>query len=186
MNLSGNPINLNISAKAISSTLGIRKYFTIFIVLSIILTALYIIILPMLPFGAFFLGAVSFITPLQIFFSISMGLMFSVLVTISMRSHSFGSAIEKKTGLTSVFSSVVNLFCCTPILPTLFGFIGAVVPFFGGYSTPLQYFFATEYPIFYALSIFLILYAILKTSSNLGCCLPFKNKGGTGNINKIG
>jgi len=170
MEFAGNKVNLSLTLRAIHETLGIKKYLLLFISLSVLLTALYFILLPMLPFGTFFLPAVRFITPMQMFFSFAMGVLFSLLIIIALRSHAFGVNINGGLGATSLLTSIVNIFCCTPIIPSLIGIIGASSPIIFEYSPPIQHFFAVDYPIFYILSIIMLTYSIVKTSSNLGCC----------------
>ncbi|MCL4330345.1 MAG: hypothetical protein M1533_05045 [Candidatus Thermoplasmatota archaeon] len=99
-----------------------------------------------------------------------MGILFSLLITIAVRSHAFGVKINKGLGATSVLTSAVNIFCCTPVIPSIIGLIGASSPFIFSYSPPIQHFFAVDYPIFYVISIVMLTYSILMTSSNLGCC----------------
>jgi hypothetical protein len=170
MEFGGNRINFSISAKAILETLSMRKYIILFVVISALLTSLYYILLPMLPFGTFFLPAVKFITPMQVVFSFAMGILFSLLISIAIRSHSFGVKINKGTGVASVLTSIVNVFCCTPIIPSIIGIVGASSPFVFRYSPAIQHFFAVNYPIFYIISIVMLTYSILKLASNLGCC----------------
>lgn len=170
MKLSGNRINFSLSVKAIHETFYIRKYMVLFIVFSVLLTSLYFILLPMLPFGAFFLPAVKFITPLQIFFSFAMGILFSLQIVTVLRSHSYGLAVNKGLGAASILTSIVNIFCCTPIIPTIIGIMGGFSPFIFRLSPPIQHFFAVDYPLFYIISIFMLTYSIFKTASNLGCC----------------
>lgn len=170
MEFAGNRINFSMSAKAILETLSIRKYIILFLIISALLTSLYFILLPMLPFGTFFLPAVKFITPIEIAFSFAMGILFSLLIIIALRSHSFGVKINRGTGVSSVLTSIVNVFCCTPIIPSIIGIVGASSPIVFRYSPPIQHFFAVDYPIFYIISILLLTYSILKTASNLGCC----------------
>ncbi len=170
MQYGGNRINFSMSAKAIRETLLIGKYIFLFVVLSALLTIIYYILLPMLPFGTFFLPAVKFITPMQVVFSFAMGILFSLLITIAIRSHSFGVKINKGTGAASALTSIVNVFCCTPIIPSIIGIVGASSPFLFRYSPAIQHFFAVDYPIFYIISIVMLTYSILKIASNLGCC----------------
>ncbi len=170
MEYGGNGIKFSISAKAILETLFTRKYLISFILLSAFLTTLYYILLPMLPFGTFFLPAVKFITPIQVFFSFAMGILFSLLIIIAIRSHSYGVKINKTSGVASALTSIVNVFCCTPIIPSIIGILGASSPFILRYSPSIQHFFAVDYPIFYSISIIMLIYSILKVSSNLGCC----------------
>ncbi|HIH59697.1 MAG TPA: hypothetical protein HA289_00695 [Ferroplasma sp.] len=170
MEITGNRINLPLSMKAIHETMQVKKYLILFITIAALLTALYFILLPMLPFGAFFLPAVRFITPIQIFFAFAMGILFSLLIVTALRSHSYGLKINKGMGATSILTSIVNVFCCTPIIPTLIGILGASSPFVFQYSPPIQHFFAVDYPIFYIISILMLTYSILKTASSLGCC----------------
>ena len=170
MEYGGNRINISISAKAIRETLVIGKYIILFVLLSAVLTSIYYILLPMLPFGAFFLPAVKFITPIKVVFSFAMGILFSLLITIAIRSHSFGVKVSKGTGAASALTSIVNVFCSTPIIPSIIGIVGASSPFVFQYSPPIQHFFAVDYPIFYIISIIMLTYSILKMASNLGCC----------------
>ena len=170
MEYSGNRISISISAKAIRETLVTGRYIILFVLLSAILTSIYYILLPMLPFGTFFLPAVKFITPIQVAFSFAMGILFSLLIILAIRSHSFGVKVNKGTGAASALTSIVNVFCCTPIIPSIIGILGASSPFVFQYSPPVQHFFAVDYPIFYIISIVMLTYSILKIASNLGCC----------------
>jgi hypothetical protein len=88
-------INLKLSLRTIYELFTIRKYNVIFVLFFIAITSLYFILLPMLPFGTFFLSAVRFITPIQVIFSIIMGFLFSILILLSMRSHALGVRINK-------------------------------------------------------------------------------------------
>ena len=163
-------INLKLSLRTIYELFTIRKYNVIFVLFFIAITALYFILLPMLPFGTFFLSAVRFITPIQVIFSIVMGFLFSILILLSMRSHALGVRINKGAGAASVLTSIVNVFCCTPIIPLFIGIAGASSPFIFRYSPRVQYFFAVDYPIFYLVSVLLLTYSVLTVASNIGCC----------------
>lgn len=170
MDYTGRRINFSESKTAIIEMFHLRIYVIAFLILATLITSLYIIILPMLPFGAFFLPAIRFITPLQIFFSFAMGILFSLLIVISLRSHAYGLKINKGTGSGAILTSIVNVFCCTPIIPSIVGVLGASSPVIFSYSPPIQHFFAVDYPIFYLLSVLLLTYSILKVASSIGCC----------------
>ena len=66
-----------------SQVIGLRRYASLFAVLSASFSTLYLVLLPTLPFGAFVLQAIMFITPVQVVFALVLGVLLALLVTLN-------------------------------------------------------------------------------------------------------
>lgn len=147
-----------------------KFYVWALISLSIIFTAIYLILLPSLPTGTINPKFIVFITPLQVLFSILFGLMLGLIITLNIYSTKSKINTPKTVPTTAVVSTLVNVLCCTPLIPSVLVFLGASTPILFAYSPPIQSFFGQNYPYFYVLSLFVFLAAFHYTAKNIYCC----------------
>lgn len=161
-----------LSAYVIFYVLRVRRYATLFAVLSVGLTTLYVFLLPTLPFGAFVLQAVRFLTPIQGAFALVFGVLLALLITLNVYLHSLGGGSLGAAPAGSILASLVNALCCTPIVPTVLGLIGGFSPFVYGLSPRVEYFFEEYYWLFYILSVAILLYAVVRATGSVACCVP--------------
>jgi hypothetical protein len=149
-----------------------RVYLSLFLVLSVSISTLYMFLLPSLPLGAFVTYAIHFITPIQVVFSSAFGVLISLVVTLNVYAFRMRAPSAKGITIGSVLASLVNGLCCTPLIPSLLALTGASTPVLYEISPLIQGFFEFNYPYFYALSAFLLLISIHYLSHNIfsACC----------------
>ncbi len=145
-------------------------YFLLLISLSLIFTVIYFILLPSLPAGTINPGFVVFITPLQVLFAILFGLMLGLIITLNIYTTRSKIKTSKAIPTTAVVSTLVNVLCCTPLIPSVLIFLGASTPILFAYSPPIQLFFGQNYPYFYLLSFFIFFASFHYTSKNICYC----------------
>lgn len=152
-----------------------KRYVLLFISLSIIITAIYLVLLPSLPNGTINPEFIRFITPLQIVFSIIFGILLSLTIVLNLyniratRSSKSNNLVAGEAG--AVASTFVNLLCCTPILPSIIALFGASTPLVFNLSVPLEVFFENNYIYFYFVSAVLFVVSIHYISKNISCCV---------------
>jgi len=147
------------------------RYLSLFLVISFSSSALYMILLPSLPFGRIVISAVRFITPLQLFFSLIFGILLGLAVTLNVYSVRFSTHNVRSLTIASVLSSMVNGLCCTPAIPFILSLGGASTPLLYSISPRIQAFFEFNYPYFYAASILMLTLSIHYLSCNIACCI---------------
>lgn len=157
---------------AVATMLREKKYLAVYLTLAALITVLYVFLLPTLPFGAFVPQAVRFITPPQLVFAFTFGGLLGLLITANVYAREVGTRISKVAPLTSVATSVVNVLCCTPVIPVALAVIGGAVPVAAGLSPSVQFLFEKYYYAFYVFSAATLLYAVYRMFSNLACCRP--------------
>jgi hypothetical protein len=148
-----------------------RKYTALYMCSAGLISLLYVFLLPTLPFGAFVPQAVSFITPIQLSFAVVFGVLLGLLVTLTVYGRRMGVGGVGAAPVGSVAVSLVNLLCCTPIIPVAFGLAAGLSPVFYGLAPKVQYFFAKNYAWFYAVSTALLLYSVHRVLKNISCCV---------------
>lgn len=147
-----------------------RGYFLQFVVVSALITLLYLILLPSLPLGSVRLNALSFATPVQIVFSVLFGVLLSAVVTLDIYSIRSNLAGERALTIGSVLATLVNGLCCTPVVPSVLAIFSNSPEFLFTYSPAVQSFFERSYLLFYTLSAVLLLIAVRTLSKNVACC----------------
>lgn len=161
---------------AIRAILNDRLYALLMISLSIIITVIYLILLPSLPNGTISPKFIRFITPLQVIFSIIFGTLLALIIVLNLyfrrvrKVLKSGSAASNTT-VTAVASTFVNLLCCTPILPSIIALFGASTPLIFNLSVPVEAFFENNYIYFYFMSAILFVVSIHYISKNVSCCV---------------
>lgn len=152
--------------------LGEKKYLTMYFALATSVTILYIFLLPTLPFGAFVPQAVRFITPPQLVFAFAFGWLLALLITANVYARGVGASTNKVAPIAPVVTSVVNVLCCTPVIPVALAIISGTVPVAAGLSPSVQFFFERYYYVFYIFSTATLVYALYRMLYNLACCEP--------------
>lgn len=164
---------------ALNALLSERAYLSIFLALSTSISVLYMFLLPSLPLGSIIPTAIYFITPIQIAFAVIFGVLVSLVATLNlyalrMRATSLSKANSITIG--SVIASLVNLLCCTPLIPSMLALFGASTPILFDYSPKIQAFFEFNYPYFYILSAVILLVSVHYVSKNISCCRRVNTK----------
>jgi hypothetical protein len=155
---------------ALSTLIAGRAYLSLFLVLSISISVLYLFLLPSLPDGALVLYAINFITPIQAVFAPIFGVLISLVVTLNVYSFRIHASSAKGVTVGSVLASLVNGLCCTPLIPSLLALSGASTPVLYAISPRIQAFFEFNYPYFYVLSVILLLVSVHYLSRNISWC----------------
>jgi len=57
-------------------------------------------------------------------------------------------------------------------VPTVLGLIGGFSPFVYSLSPRVEYFFEEYYWLFYILSVAILLYAVVRATGSVACCVP--------------
>ena len=148
-----------------------RRYVFLLVLLSIISTAIYLVLLPSLPNGTINPMFIKFITPIQIIFSLIFGIMIVLTITLNIYAAKLKIHTSKGGPAAGVLiGTLVNALCCTPIIPSILAFGGASTPVLFAYSPHIQAFFEQNYPYFYILSFLIFLVAFHYTAKNISCC----------------
>lgn len=169
---------LEYESNAIRMILKNSRYVLLLVSLSIVFTALYLVLLPSLPNGTVSLTFVRFITPIQIVFSIIFGVLLGLTITLNLSIRGIRNSSKSKNAATeasagAVLSTFVNLLCCTPIVPSIIALFGASTPFLFAYSVPVDAFFENNYIYFYFISAILFVVSIHYISKS-ACCRTMK------------
>ena len=101
-------MRLFLGLRVVSQVIGLRRYASLFAVLSASFSALYLVLLPTLPFGAFVLQAIMFITPVQVVFALVLGVLLALLVTLNVYARRLGGAYVGVAPAGSVLAGLVN------------------------------------------------------------------------------
>ena len=165
-------MRLFLGLRVVSQVIGLRRYASLFAVLSASFSALYLVLLPTLPFGAFVLQAIMFITPVQVVFAVVLGVLLALLVTLNVYARRLGGAYVGVAPAGSVLAGLVNALCCTPIIHTILGLLGGFSPIIYTLSPHLEYFFEEYYWVFYIFSAAILVYALFRVSRSIACCVP--------------
>lgn len=148
-----------------------KKYVVAFAVLGVLITSLYMYLLPSLPDGVIIAPyAIQFITPIQEAFAVVFGVLFSLVVVLNLYAFRIHSSAGKHLTIGSVLASLVNGLCCTPVIPTLIALSGASTPLLFEYSPKVQAFFEFNYEYFYLLSAALLFISVHYLSRNISSC----------------
>ena len=147
-----------------------RQYVLLLVSLSIILTAIYLVLLPSLPNETISFRFIRFITPLQVLFSILFGSILGLIITLNIYATRLKIKTSKAVLTTAATSTLINVLCCTPLIPSILIFLGASTPILFAYSPPIQSFFEQNYTYFYIASFFIFFASFHYTSKNIFCC----------------
>ena len=148
-----------------------RRYVFLLVLLSVIFTALYLVILPSLPNGTINPMFIEFITPIQIIFSFIFGIMVSLMITLNIYAARLKLHTSKGGPAAGVLiGTLVNALCCTPIIPSILALLGASTSVLFAYSPHIQAFFEQNYPYFYILSFLIFLASFHYLAKNISCC----------------
>jgi hypothetical protein len=161
---------LKYERNAVIMMLQDSSYAILLVSLSIIFTAIYIVLLPSLPNGTISITFVQFITPLQIIFSILFGSMLGLIITLNVYAARSKIKTPKRAPTIAFISTFVNVLCCTPLIPSVFTFLGASTSVLFTYSPKIQSFFEQNYPYFYLVSFLLFFASFHYASKNIFCC----------------
>lgn len=155
---------------AIALVFSSESNIAIFLALALATSLLYMMLLPSLPSGGLIPGAIKFITPLQLVFSIVFGILLSLVVLLNVQSFRMNAPSARGSAAGAVIASLVNGLCCTPLIPLLIAATGASTPVLFQYSPPIQFFFEHYATYFYLLSSVLLVVSIHTTSKGIACC----------------
>ncbi len=131
---------------------------------------LYMFLLPSLPAGGLVPDAIRFITPVQIIFSVTFGVLLSLVVVLNIQAFRMNVPSARGSAIGSVLASLVNGLCCTPLVPLVIALTGASTPVLFQYSPPIQAFFEKYASYFYLMSAILLLFSIHSASKGISCC----------------
>lgn len=161
---------LEYEVNAVRTILKDRFWALLFFSLSIIFTVIYLVLLPSLPTGIISVTFIKFITPLQVVFSVLFGSMMGLIITLNIYAARSKIKTPKAVSTTAAVSTLVNVLCCTPLIPSMLLFFGASSPVLFAYSPPIQSFFGHNYPYFYLLSFFIFFASFHYTAKNICHC----------------
>ncbi|MDE2343004.1 MAG: hypothetical protein KGL63_06365 [Betaproteobacteria bacterium] len=127
--------------------------------------------------GVIGLGALAFLTPELIGWSVLMAALLSMLMPMTVyllrrgyKAH--GGAGTAAGGL--AISLITPLLCCSPILPILFSFLAGFIPALaGGAGGAVQGFLATHEWLFFAIATAILVFALYKNAKEVvkgACC----------------
>ena len=158
--------------RGLSLAFGEKKYIVTFVILGVLISALYMYLLPSLPDGVLIAPyAIQFITPVQEAFALIFGILLSLVIVLNIYAFRMHSSAGKRLTVGSVLASLVNGLCCTPLIPTLIALSGASTPVLFDYSPRIQAFFEFNYQYFYLLSAALLFISVHYLSRNIySCC----------------
>lgn len=103
------------------------------------------------------------------FFSFIMAFLISLIIPLI--AYSFGNGMRaNKTALTGFFGSILPpLLCCSPLIPSLAGILGAISPFFFKIRS-IQGFVAANETYILIGSTLLLLFALIQTAKRISVC----------------
>jgi hypothetical protein len=155
---------------ALSILISEKRYLMMLVLLSVLICTLYLFLLPSLPDGGLVFYAIYFITPLQVVFAISFGVLISLVFTLNVYAYRIKTSSRRNLTVGSILASLVNGLCCTPLIPSLIALTGVSTPVLYSISPRIQAFFEFNYGYFYALSLILLLISVHYLSRNISCC----------------
>jgi len=166
---------------AISIVFNDKKHILAFVLLALIITSIYIILLPSLPNGTVSLTFVRFATPFQIVFSIIFGVLLGLIIVLNLYTRKVQKTSKSKnisngTVTGAIAATFVNLLCCTPIIPSIIALFGGSTPLLFNLSAPLEAFFENNYVYFYLISAVLLVVSVHYISKNASCCVLRKGE----------
>lgn len=167
-------LSLTYERNALRLAFSQKKYLSLFAVLAVGISTLYMYLLPSLPDGVLIAPyAIRFITPLQVAFALIFGVLLSLVVVLNVYAFGMRASSGKRLTIGSVLASFCNALCCTPIIPTLIALFGASTPVLFDYSPRIQAFFEFNYPYFYLFSAVLLLISIHYLTKNISSCCHY-------------
>jgi hypothetical protein len=152
-----------------------KKRLNLFILIATLLSLSYIYMINSLISGTFFLNKI-YLNTLQLAFSIIIGILLALVIILNVESFTIRTSLVKGSIIGAILASIVNGFCCSPLIPALISILTFASPVSFYISVSLQAFFAFNYIYFYILSIGLLLYSTHKICSNLSCCIKNEKK----------
>ncbi|MDG6926536.1 MAG: hypothetical protein JRN09_08275 [Nitrososphaerota archaeon] len=163
---------------ALGAAFAGRIYLLLFLALSMSVSVLYMFLLPSLPLGALVPYAIQFITPTQVAFALTFGVLIALVATLDVYAFRMRASSVKAVTVGSILASLVNGLCCTPLIPSLIAMTGASTPALYEISPRLQAFFEFNSQYFYALSVALLLISVHYLSRSItSCCDAGKRAG---------
>lgn len=105
-------------------------------------------------------------------FSFTMALLIALIIPFTVYSFKSGAKTRKATAASGFIGSVLPpILCCSPIIPTIAGFLGAVSPVVFGFSSAVQGFIATNETYLLLGATLLLLFAVVQTANSTKQCI---------------
>lgn len=105
-------------------------------------------------------------------FSFIMALLIALIIPLTVYSFKQGAKTRKATATSGFVGSVLPpLLCCSPLLPSLAGVLGAVSPAVFGFSGAVQGFIATNETYILLGATLLLLFAVVQTAKSTKHCI---------------
>ncbi|TAN05812.1 MAG: hypothetical protein EPN38_10240 [Rhodanobacteraceae bacterium] len=136
--------------------------------------------------GAIGLGALRFLTPELLAWSLLMAAILALLMPMTVyllrrgyKAHAAKGAAAGGVG--AVIALVTPLLCCSPVLPVAFSVLAGFIPALaGGAGGQVQGFLATHEWLFFSIATLILLAALLKNASEVAkgacCAIPAKRE----------
>lgn len=105
-------------------------------------------------------------------FSFIMALLIALIIPFIVYSLKQGAKTRKATSASGFIGSVLPpILCCSPIIPTIAGVLGAVSPVVFGFSGAVQGFIATNETYILLGATLLLLFAVVQTAKSTKQCI---------------
>jgi hypothetical protein len=168
------PSPLYFISGAIKETLSGKSYMAGFAAASILVTIVYAYLLS---FSSLNLGNVPRILGISIYellVSLLLGIMFSLVLTMSAFSIKRNIKSSEKVGIGALIASIVpSSMCCTALIPSVLSIAGASTATIIGVTGKIQGPFASLEPVFIIAAVVIMLIGIAQSSKRIyaGCCV---------------
>ncbi len=162
---------MNIITTAIITVLRIRGYQWISGITFVFFLLLYLMTLPASYVGGYSsIEALSYLTPVLVFYSILMALLVALLMPMMIYLIRQGQKASKSSAAGGLLVGILApMLCCSPILPILMGFIASLLPtLVGGVGIRLQAFIATHQIELLTAASLLLLFALFQNAKKIG------------------
>lgn len=147
-----------------------RRYASLFMALASLISMLYMFLLPSLPSGTVAFYLIRFITPIQIAFALTFGVLMSLVIILDIHIFRIHASSTRKFTVGAILASLVNSLCCTPLVPTLVALSGVSPLLLFRFSPAIQAFFGHNYLYFYLLSALSLFVSIHYLGKSISFC----------------
>jgi len=159
--------------EAISIVFSSKKYIVLGVGSFVLFLLLYLFTLPATYTGGR-IGIISLrlLTPKLVVFSVVMAMLIALIIPFTVYAFRQGGKTRKASAASGFVGSVLPpLLCCSPLLPTLAGILGAVSPAVFGISGAVQGFVATNETYILLGATLLLVVALVQTAKGIKRCL---------------
>lgn len=159
---------------AIRETLSGKIYAAGFVAVSMLVTVVYAYLLS---FSDLNIGSVPRILGISIYellISLLLGIMFSLLLTMSVFSTKRNIKSSENVGIGALIASIIpSSMCCTALVPSFLSIAGASTATIIGVTGRIQGPFASLEPVFIVAAIAIMFFGIVQSSKRIykGCCV---------------